>query len=168
MNLFLLRHAIAVERGTQRYTESRRPLTPEGRRKMQQAARGMKALELSFDCLLSSPYRRARETAEIVARTFKLGPKLAFTKHLAPEAEARLLIQDLVRRSRVRALENVLLVGHEPDLSLLAAKLIGGPQGLGLKFKKGALCKLVAEKLRWGACAHLEWLLTASQLKKVR
>jgi phosphohistidine phosphatase SixA len=68
MNLFLLRHAIAVEPGAlSGASDAARPLSPEGKEKMRKIARGMKALDLSFDLILSSPYVRARETAEIVA-----------------------------------------------------------------------------------------------------
>ena len=167
MELYLLRHAIAVERGTSGYADdSLRPLTREGRRKMQVAAIGMKRLELVFDGLVSSPYARARETAEIVAGRFRLGRKLRFSEHLQPAGNARLLLLELKRLTRARG--RWLLVGHEPDLSRLAAKLMGGSPSLGLKLKKGALCKLVIGQLRHGACAELEWLLTSRQLIQLR
>ena len=68
MKLYILRHGIAVEPGTPGYeTDADRPLTSEGERKMRQIAGAMEALELSFDLILSSPYLRARQTAEIVA-----------------------------------------------------------------------------------------------------
>ena len=68
MNLYILRHGIAVEHGAPGYAkDADRPLTPEGERKLGQIAEAMKALELTFDLILSSPYLRARQTAEIVA-----------------------------------------------------------------------------------------------------
>ena len=72
MDLYLLRHGIAVEPGSPGYAkDADRPLTPEGERKLGQIAEAMEALELSFDLILSSPYVRARQTAEIVAATLK-------------------------------------------------------------------------------------------------
>ena len=68
MNLYILRHGIAAERGTPGYAnDADRPLTPEGERKLQLVAAAIKALELGFDLILSSPYLRARQTAEVVA-----------------------------------------------------------------------------------------------------
>src|ERR1041384_3173041 len=64
MNLYLVRHAIAVDEGSPDYEqESERPLTDKGRKKMRQMARGLRNLGVEFDCILSSPYARARETA---------------------------------------------------------------------------------------------------------
>jgi len=166
MELYLLRHAIAVERGTPGFEEDhRRPLTTEGRRKMERAAKGMKALELGFDAIHSSPSVRARETAEIVARTFRLGRKLKFSEHLVPDGDARQFVGQIVRLAPSAA--RLLVVGHEPDLSRLAARLMGGPETLGLKLKKGALCKLTVERLRFGPCAELEWLLTSRHLMQM-
>lgn len=163
MELYLLRHGVAVDRGTPGFEDDRRrPLTPEGRRRMRRAAQGMKALELSFDWILSSPYPRARQTAELVAGVFKLGRRLKFSDHLAAGAPAGPLVRELARKFRPGA--RLLLVGHEPDLSRLAARLMGGPRTLGLKLKKGALAKLTLGTLRFGACAELEWLVTSRQL----
>src|SRR5207249_3311762 len=77
MTLFILRHGLAVEPGTRDYpNDADRPLTAEGRSKLRQIAQAMKKLELEFDVILSSPYTRARQTAEIVA------DKLGARKHL--------------------------------------------------------------------------------------
>src|ERR1035438_4666613 len=74
MNLFILRHGIAVEPGTHGYEkDADRPLTPEGERKLLQIAEAMEALDLTFDLILSSPYLRARQTAEIVAEALRQG-----------------------------------------------------------------------------------------------
>ena len=85
---------------------------------------------------------------------------------LAPGGDPRQVIRALAAHARPKA--RVLLVGHEPDLSRLAARLIGGPAGLGLKWKKAGLGKLVLPgKPRLGACAELEWLLTPRQLMQL-
>ncbi len=67
MNLYIVRHAIAVDEGTADFEDSQRPLTDKGRRKMRQIAKGLRALGVEFDLILSSPYLRAQETAEILA-----------------------------------------------------------------------------------------------------
>jgi phosphohistidine phosphatase SixA len=61
--------------------------------------------------------------------------------------------------------ENILLAGHEPYLSRLISLLVTGDTQLQMDFKKGGLCKLEVEKLRFGSCATLAWLLTPKQMK---
>src|SRR6267378_3851023 len=83
MNLFLLRHGLAAERG-RGVGDADRPLTGRGERKLQRVAEAMAAMELSFDRLFSSPYIRARQTAELIAQELKARKKLEFTGTLTP------------------------------------------------------------------------------------
>lgn len=163
MNLYILRHGLAVEPGTPGYgKDSDRPLIPEGERKLVQIARAMKALDLSFDLILSSPYLRARQTAEIVAKAFKLGKSLEFSDTLTPSGSFKKLIESLNRADP--APDSVLLVGHEPYLSELISLLVSGDVGSRVVMKKAGLCKLSTESLAPGRCAVLEWLLTPKQM----
>jgi len=162
MNLFLMRHGLAVEPGTAGYSnDADRPLTPKGRRKLRRAAETMKALDLSFDLILSSPLRRARQTAAILAKALNAQERLELSGSLAPGNAARTIIECL---RRLPMPDNVLLVGHEPGLSQLIALLVAGDSGLSVSMKKGGLCKLSAESLKPGRCATLEWLLTPKQM----
>jgi phosphohistidine phosphatase len=163
MNLYILRHGLAVERGTPGCEkDSDRPLTPKGRRRSRQIAKAMKKLELSFDLVLSSPYVRARQTADIVAATFNARRKLELADDLTPDGNPQALIEHL-RDLQIGA-ENVLLVGHEPYLSRLISTLVAGNSGLPVILKKDGLCKLAVESLKYGRCAALEWLLTPKQM----
>jgi phosphohistidine phosphatase len=167
MELYLLRHGIAVERGTAGYEDdASRPLTPKGERKMKRIAEGMKKLELSFDLILSSRLLRARQTAETVAKTFKAMERLKFTTHLAPDRDPEQLVHDLMRL--YPRPKSVLLVGHEPYLSSLISTLLAGKTALKVAFRKGGLCLLAVGSLRHGRCATLEWLLTPRQMMKIR
>jgi phosphohistidine phosphatase len=158
MDLYVLRHAIAVERGTPGYkNDSDRPLTPQGVKRLRRVARGLKALDLSFDAILSSPYLRAKQTAEIVADELHCEKKLEFSPLLEPGGDIRSLIRDIV--NRFAGCETLLLVGHEPYLSTLISVLISGDQKVEITMKKGGVCKLSAERLRFGRCAALEWLV---------
>jgi len=158
MNLYLLRHGLAEEAGAAG-ADAERALTPEGIRKTWRVAESMEAMALEFDRIFSSPYRRARQTAEIVAEAFGMGKALEMTESLTPGGDFRELVA-LLNKSRP-ALENVLLVGHEPYLSGLASLLISGQTGTLLTLKKSGLCKLFIEgQLKHGRCASLEWLLT--------
>src|SRR6266581_4545807 len=120
MVLYILRHAIAVERGTPGYEhDSERPLTGKGARKMQGVSRGMLALELSFDVILSSPFTRAKQTAEIVAETFGARKLLEFTPHLEVGGDPEKLIDFM--NEHYNPDSSVMIVGHEPYLSGLIA-----------------------------------------------
>ncbi|HTQ51991.1 MAG TPA: phosphohistidine phosphatase SixA [Candidatus Acidoferrales bacterium] len=164
MNLYILRHGIAVERGAPGFkTDADRPLTPKGRRQLGQIAAAMQSMGLDFNLILSSPFLRARQTAEIVAKTLKLDKRLAFSDALTPDGDAKTLIRQL--HELKPAPENILLVGHEPYLSRLVALLISGGELAGVGLKKGGLCKLEIGSLRFGRCATLTWLLTPKQMK---
>lgn len=164
MNLYILRHGIAIERGSPEFeNDSERPLTPEGERQLYKTSRALKKMKLDFDLVLSSPFARARQTAEIVADELKLKRRLKFSDELQPDGSAKKLFRQL--HDLKPAPENILLVGHEPYLSRLISLLVSGDENTAIDFKKGGLCKLEAEKLRAGKCAALAWLLTPKQMK---
>lgn len=163
MTLYVLRHGLAVEPGTRAFAkDAERPLTAKGERKLWKIAEAMEGLGLSFDLILSSPYRRARQTAEIVAEAFNARKKLEFSDELAPAGSAKKLIEHLNRLDPMP--DTVLLAGHEPYLSEFISLLLSGDTGLAIVLKKGGLCKLTADSLHYGRCAALEWLLTPKQL----
>ncbi len=167
MELYILRHAIAVTRGTEGIRQDGdRPLTDKGAAKLRRVVRGMSALGLSFDLILTSPYVRARQTAEIVAEEMGAGKKCERSPHLAPDGDPRALIAAIASRST--ASTSVLLVGHEPLLSQLISVLVSGDERTQVTLKKAGLCKLVAPTLRYERCASLEWLLAPSQLERIR
>src|SRR5712691_710324 len=163
MNLYVLRHGLAVEHGAPGYArDADRPLTPKGKRKLEQIADAMDAMALSFGLILSSPYTRARQTAEIVADTLHARKKLEYSEDLVPDGSFKKLIEGLNDlKSRP---EDVLLVGHEPYLSGLISLLVSGDSDFSVVMKKGGLCKLFIESLKHGRCAALEWLLTPRQM----
>jgi len=164
VNLYILRHGIAVEPGAPGYeNDSERPLIPKGERRLRAAAAAMEKLELSFDLVLSSPFVRARQTAEIVVKELKLKRRLQLSDALTPGGSMKNLIQLL--NELKPAPESVLLVGHEPCLSRLISLLVAGGENAAFEMKKGGLCKLEVENLRAGQCAKLAWLLTPAQLE---
>ena len=132
---------------------------------MQRIARGMHSLGLSFDLVFSSPYLRARESAELVVREFGLKSSVRFTLLLEPLANSRQLVDQLKKRKGEA--QSVLLVGHEPSMTSLISLLLSGEENLMITMKKGGLCKLRVGHLRKGKCASLEWLLTPRQLSRI-
>ena len=162
MNLYILRHGIAVPPGTPGIKDEDRPLTKDGKRKMKAIAEGMLAIKLQLGRILSSPYVRARETAEIVGQVF--GLKIELWKPLIPSGNPHQLISHLVKVHE----DNVLLVGYEPHLSEFVSVLICGNPEAQIELKKGALCKVSSNHLIYGRCATLEWLLAPAQLRTLR
>ena len=164
MNLYLMRHGLAIERGTPGYdSDHERPLTPKGERKVRRVAEALLQMDVSFEVILSSPLVRARQTAEALLAEVKAPEKLQLTELLAPGGRSKelvKLIQELPGPP-----ENVLLVGHEPDLGQLASLLLSGGDALSIPFKKGGVARLTVERLRAGRCAALEWLLTSRQME---
>jgi len=160
MEIYILRHGIAVPRGTKGYSkDSERPLTKEGEEKTRQIAAAIVGMDLKFDLILSSPLVRAKQTAQIVAK--EVGKQVTFSDLLAPDGNALELIAEINDEKPQR----VLLVGHEPDLSQLISVLITGSSDATIELKKGGLCKMTTEKLTFGHCATLNWLLTPKQLR---
>ncbi len=164
MNLFLLRHGKAQPRSPKWRPDSKRPLTREGESSMFAVARGIKALDVSFDVILTSPYVRALRTAEILAEVYE-SEKLFETARLTPEAGAKDILDEV--NENFSAAGEIVLVGHEPFLSRLISTLLTGADGMTMELKKAGFCKLTIEKLVFGKCACLDWLLTPKQLSRL-
>ncbi|HVO33154.1 MAG TPA: phosphohistidine phosphatase SixA, partial [Elusimicrobiota bacterium] len=128
MELYILRHGPAMERTRWKKADSDRPLTDDGRRKMKKIARGMRSLGLDFDAILTSPFRRAHDSARIVAEALEALRVLKISRSLAPDGDQKALIRHLALD--FRSWEKVLLVGHEPSLSRLISLLTTGAEEL--------------------------------------
>jgi phosphohistidine phosphatase len=162
-----MRHGIAVtadQPGIE--SDSERPLTQKGLKRMRRAARGLRRLGISFDALLTSPLVRAHQTAEIVADTLGLEAQLEEIPELAPQSSVDHLIS---RLTRFQDKEHILLVGHNPLLSHAASFLIAGKKEISLEIelKKGGLCRIEIDGLPPGTPGTLHWLLTPKQLRQL-
>ena len=160
MNLYLIRHAISVSvgEGTEAYEDdTQRPLTEKGQKKMRQIAKGLAALGIDLDLIISSPYIRARETAEILANALKMKKKVVFSDNLVPLGDPDLLISEINEKYPV---DNLAIVGHEPNLGTLTGLLVSENAKIDITYKKGGVCKCSADDLRHTRTATLEWLLT--------
>ena len=165
MNLYIIRHAIAVDEGTSDYeSDSERPLTDKGRKKMRQIAKGLRNLGVEFDLILSSPYVRARETAEILADVFKMKKKILFSDNLIPMGNPELLITEVNEKYSVNS---IALIGHEPHLSTLVGLLVAENAKIDVTLKKGGVCYLSADDLHHEHRATLEWLLTPGIMMEI-
>ena len=162
--IYLVRHGIATEPSAHA-EDSERALTAEGTRKMTSAARGLKQLGIVPDIVLSSPLRRAQETAALLAGA--LAPDLAVEIYaaLAPGGVAAELLRGL---RTYRAARHLVLVGHQPDLGELASHLLTGSIALApLPFKKGAVAAIEVPSLPPRTTGILRWFLTSAQLRAI-
>jgi phosphohistidine phosphatase len=161
MDLLIVRHAIAVERGTGGYEDDDRPLTEEGEARFQKAARGLARILPAPDALLTSPLIRAHRTAEIAAEAWG-GRSLTVTPVLAGGSFAEMAV--LLTQYREREL--VALFGHEPDVSELLARILGTSHASRLEFKKGAAA-LVRLDGRLEGGGTLLWFLPPRVLREL-
>lgn len=165
MQLHLLRHAIAADAGKGGITrDADRPLTDEGRERMKRAALGMQRLELSFDRVISSPFVRAWQTAEIAVAACAPGIEIEPAESLRADRDPARFVAEL-RDGRWEG-KHVLAVGHEPNLSQTVASLLRSP-ALSLNFKKAGLCCLTVVPRRPGSVAILEWFLAPRHLRQL-
>jgi phosphohistidine phosphatase len=165
MNLYLLRHGIAVAPDYPKIqSDGERQLTPKGVRRMRKAARGLRQLEIPFATVLTSPLIRARQTAEIVCEALGLQSDLEEISGLAPESSVDHLIFSL---TRFQDREHLLLVGHQPLMSDIISFLLAGKNGPEVKvdLKKGGLCRVEIGELPPAKPGTLHWLLTSKQLR---
>lgn len=163
MRLLLMRHDLAAERETWAGTDTARPLTPEGKIKTKEVARGLRKLETRIDFIATSPLLRARQTAEIVNENYNLS-----VEHW-PELENAVWKELILRLACLKnhlAEDTVaLLVGHEPGLSQFAAHLLTGRRYNGLfEMKKAAVGAFDVTEFH-EAGATLSWLMSPRALR---
>jgi phosphohistidine phosphatase len=161
--LYLIRHGLAEERGDAWPDDEKRPLTEEGMARMRKAARGLSRLGVAFDVVLSSPLVRARQTAEIVAGGLAPRPALVNIESLSPGASYAALVADLEKHARKT---RIALVGHEPGIGELAARLIGSRHSI--EFKKGAICRIDVEDVPPSGPGDLRWFLPPKILTSLK
>ena len=167
MQLLLIRHAAAEDADTfadQGGTDAGRPLTELGRKRMRKGANRLRSQLEAIAILACSPLRRARETAEIIARAFGDIP-LVERQDLAPESEFESLLDWLRESSAESALA---LVGHAPHLNRLAGLLLAGEPLPLLDLKKGGVALLEFSKAVAPGAGTLRWLLTPAQLRSLK
>jgi len=161
--LYLVRHGLAEDRGDAWPDDAKRPLTADGMARMRKAARGLARLGVVIDVVLTSPLVRARQTADIVAEAIHPRPTLIATESLSPDGSFAAVVAELEKQARKL---RVALVGHEPGIGELAAKLIGSRHAI--EFKKGAVCRIDLEAIPPSGPGDLRWLMTTKILRAIR
>jgi len=164
--LYLVRHAIAAERGPKYPKDDARPLTREGKTAMKSVVKGLRKLKPGLDLILTSPLVRAHSTAEIVRDGLKGNVRLERFVVLAPghrPSEVAEALAKLPKSRKGKGPSVIALVGHEPDLGQLAAWLIGGKEPI--PFKKGGIARIDVAELPPRQNGQLIWHATPKLLR---
>ena len=161
--LFLIRHGVAEERGDTWPDDAKRPLSEDGIERFQKSARGLARFDVWIDVVLTSPLVRARQTAEIVASAFDPRPSIIAIESLAPGGSYASLVADLEKHGRKT---RIALVGHEPGIGELAARLIGSRHSF--EFKKGAVCRSDVDEIPPVGPGDLRWFLTPKVMASIK
>lgn len=160
--LYLVRHAIAAERGDDWPDDDKRPLTERGVSRFKEVIEGLAGLDVVVDEIFTSPLVRAKQTADLLAAGLSGKPAVKILDALSPGHTPASVLAQLARTARRRRL---LLVGHEPGLGELAAHLIGS--GRALPFKKGGVCRIDVESLTSRRPAALIWFVQPRMLRRL-
>lgn len=163
MDLFILRHGEAGRRSATIRDDSKRPLTVDGKKQVEEISKGLNLLGMEFDYIYTSPLVRSKQTAEIVFRNLKCKNQIVELDELKPEGNKLQLYSML---SKLRQNSSVLIVGHEPYLSELVSEAISsGPSRIDLK--KAGLARIRTTSMQPKIHGELRWLLTPKHLKRM-
>jgi phosphohistidine phosphatase len=157
MELYVLRHAIASE-DDHGDRDAERTLTSMGRERLRRSTRCWEGLGVVVDVIMTSPYARARQTAELAGEALGIPDCVEICPALAAGAAPSAIVRAIAERCQED--HRVMVVGHEPDLGRLVSMLVCGNDGAGIRMKKAGLTKLSVDGLdEAGRCAVLEWHL---------
>jgi phosphohistidine phosphatase len=155
MELYILRHGIAEDKAA-RGKDADRALTADGRKKLAMVLKRAAKAGVKPSLIITSPYVRARQSAEIAAETLGYADPLLESKALIPGSSPQAIWEE-VRNHRTE--EQLLLAGHEPLLSQTVSYLLSAPT-LEFDFKKGAIVCLRIGSFRGDPHGVLQWILT--------
>lgn len=163
MEIYILRHGEAQPRD-EGVPEPDRKLTPKGKRDVDRVARLALAAKVNPGLVLSSPYRRASETAQIAAKVLGIKRQIVESSALLPQAHPKQVWKEVRSQSSAKEL---LLVGHEPQLSGLIAYFLAAPD-LRIDLKKSALVSIRIDQLGPEPHGELKWVLTPGLVRACR
>ena len=162
LELYLIRHGIAAQRGPDYPDDSKRPLTSRGMNALKREAKALAALDITFDLIISSPLVRTRQTADILSEGLEGKPAVTTSDALAPAGTPAAVMHELAKHHRKA---RIALVGHEPNIGELAARLVGARSPM--QFKKGAICRIDFDVLPPKALGQLRWFIPPRVLRKL-
>ncbi len=158
MLVYFLRHASAGTHKSDPAKDEKRPLDDDGIQQCGHIGRALAALETHIDAIVSSPLKRATQTASLVANELAYEGRIEVSPALRPEANYA-AFRDLLAKNSSQ--EAIMVVGHNPNLSEFLGRLIGGGSRAGIDLKKGAVARIEVDHNR----GVLHWLLTPKAVR---
>lgn len=162
MNLYLLRHGSAGQRKMNPILDHKRPLDKEGKEQCILLGRALNSLKVQFDVVISSPLKRALQTAALVGTETGFEKKIQLSQALTPDGTWKDFQQLL---DSVAGYEEVLVVGHNPNLPEYLNRLLS-PSAISpiARVRKGAIAALTLQR----GSAKLQWLLDPRLLRAIQ
>jgi phosphohistidine phosphatase len=164
MNLIILRHGEAGNRLPSTSRDFERELTASGRKEVEAVAEALDDLKVEVSHIVTSPLKRAKETAIVAAKVLKKQDLVEVWDELKPEATTSALY---ARLSKLKQESSVMLVGHDPYLSAMIGELIAGTPRARIVLKKAGVARVDVSSFAPKPTGELKWLLTPKQLRKV-
>ena len=162
MELVFLRHGVAADQADWKGNDADRPLTEEGSARTKDVVRGLRAMKIRPDVILSSPLLRARETAEIARKGLLADAKVEVVDELESAASPDRL---LARLADLADKPLVLCVGHEPHISTTISAMISGKTAASVEVKKASACAIRFSGIPKSGSGTLLWLLPPKFLR---
>jgi phosphohistidine phosphatase len=165
VELYILRHGEAGKRIPSGSRDSERPLTVAGLEEVEEVASALDRLGVRLDFVATSPLRRARQTADAVAKVLEVKKgSVEEWGELKPEGRRT----DLYRKlSQFKPESSVLVVGHEPYLSTMVSEIVFDSGNGRIVMKKAGLAKITVASFQPKIKGELRWLLTPKHFKRV-
>jgi phosphohistidine phosphatase len=167
MELFLFRHGEAGKRLQSGSKDFDRPLTSTGQKEVKSISISLKKLKINFDRIITSPLKRAHQTAVIVSNIFVMEDRVEDWDELKPEGNRLDLYKKL---SQLKSDSSLLIIGHQPYLSEMIGNLIfdyDSDNEPRIILKKSGLAKIVITSLMPTMKGELRWLLSPKLLRKI-
>jgi phosphohistidine phosphatase len=163
MDIYFLRHANAGQPKLNPGKDEKRPLDKVGIEQAHDVGRALASLDVTMDVILSSPLRRATQTASVVANEIGYEDKVVLDSALRPGATYEQFQELLARHSRKEA---IMVVGHNPNLTEFLNKLLSGSGAMrALELKKGAIARVEKEGRK---AAVLLWCVPPKVIRSIQ
>jgi phosphohistidine phosphatase len=169
MNLYLMRHANAGVPRENPELDARRALIKEGKEQCVLMARMLSSMKIQVDAIVSSPLKRAMQTAQYVGTELGFDGKVEISPALGVNADFASFLRLLAKYSDR---EGVLMVGHNPNLFQFLGKLVTGNGGAAIRMRKGSVARIDLDRhpplLQWLIDPRMARAIYASVQKSSR
>ena len=159
--IYFMRHGLAVKKTNIIYDDKDRPLTEDGIQKIIRETKGLIRMGLDIDLIISSPLKRAMETAIIVASGLRMENKIEILEELSPDTSFNKFMKALEKYENKN---KILLVGHEPHLSVTISMILGLKNPC-IILKKGSICRIDSHTIPPDETANIVWLMQPKGLR---